>query len=54
MPKQLEIDNPSYVVRVPEPAKSAEEWLASVRRAESIPAASGNGQAEPTNDGRTE
>ena len=40
MPKQLEIDSPPYVVRLPEPAKSAEEWLATVH--------AGNGQHQRT------
>jgi hypothetical protein len=38
MPKQLEIDAPSYVARLPEPAKSAEEWLTTVH--------AGNGQQQ--------
>ena len=57
MPKQLEIGGPSYVVRLPEPAKSAEEWVARFPRpvlhVKEIPAGSANEQALLTNEDRS-
>ncbi len=57
MPKQLEIGGPSYVVRLPEPARSAEEWVARFPRpvlhVKEIPAGSANEQALLTNEDRS-
>jgi hypothetical protein len=43
-----------YVARLPMPAKSAEEWITSIQRAEAVPVVSTNGQATLSNKGSTE